>query len=223
MQNNNKELLEKEENGENIEEVEETSNEIIEEEELTEEQKEINEVEEKIYQIDLKMQELLVQLEKIEDSYSYENRYELEDNEEYLKLKAEYKSLGQEKKSYLKEISKKDKSKLSEVSVWVIIYGIILTIVSFPLITLSIWTDFAVWVLDLFSEAFSNLNTEGFLHDLITFLVIFSLPLLINLVTWLVHNNFIKTKTDRKVFVGFWIIQGLMSIGVIIYMCTLVY
>ena len=48
-------------------------------------------------------------VEKLEFNFNYE----LEDNEEYLKLKAEYKSLAQEKKSYLKEISKKDTEELN--------------------------------------------------------------------------------------------------------------
>ena len=184
---------------------------------------EVDEVEEKIYQIDIKMQELLVNIEKIEGSYSPEQFDELDNNEEYKQLQEQYKKLNAEKKQILKEERAKEKSKLAEVSIWVIIYGIISFIISFPLVTLSAWTDFAIWLLDIFSESFANLNTDGFLHDLITFLIIFSLPLLINLITWLVHNNFIKSKTDRKVFVGFWIVQALMSIGVIIYMCTLLY
>ena len=80
-----------------------------------------------------------------------------------------------------------------------------------------------MWLLDVFSESFANLKTDGFIRDMVIFFVIFSLPLLINLITWLVHNNFVKTKTDRKVFIGFWIVQALMSIGMIIYMCTLLY
>lgn len=184
---------------------------------------EVDEVEEKIYQIDIKMQELLVNIEKIEGSYSPEQFDELDNNEEYKQLQEQYKKLNAEKKQILKEERSKEKSKLAEVSIWVIIYGIISFIISFPLVTLSAWTDFAIWLLDIFAESFANLNTDGFLHDLITFLIIFSLPLLINLITWLVHNNFIKSKTDRKVFVGFWIVQALMSIGVIIYMCRLLY
>jgi hypothetical protein len=165
----------------------------------------------------------LINIEKVEYKYSPEDYFALEEDEEYLKLKQEYNQLLKEKKLILKEIKSQDKSKLNEVSVWVIIYGIIMFIISFPIITASLWMDFAVWLLDVFSEAFSNLKTDGFVRDMVIFFVIFSLPLLINLITWLVHNNFVKTKTDRKVFIGFWIVQGLMSIGMIIYMCTLLY
>ena len=196
------------------------NNEVI---EMNDDIEEINKFEEKIYQIDLKMQELLVNMEKIENQYSSEQFYELEENEEYINLKNQYKELLTEKKQILKEERAKDKSKLNEVSIWVIIFGVISIIISFPLISLSTWMDFAVWLIDVFSESFSSLNTDGFVRDMVIFFVIFSLPLLINLVTWLVHNNFIKTKTDKKVFIGFWIVQGLMSIGVIIYMCTLLY
>ena len=139
-------------------------------------------------------------IEKIEYQYSPENYIELEENEEYKKLKQEYNDLAREKKQILKEIKSKDTSKLNEVSIWVIVYGIIMFIISFPVITASLWMDFAVWILDVFSETFANLNTDGFIRDMVIFFVIFSLPLIINLITWLVHNNFVKTKTDRKTF-----------------------
>ncbi len=227
MENN--ENLEKkidETNNDNIDEINEESNELIETNKdlLNEEvEEEIDENELKIYELDLKMQELLISIEKIEYQYSPENYVELEENEEYIKLKQEYNDLAKEKKQILKEIKSKDTSKLNEVSIWVIVYGIIMFIISFPVITASLWMDFAVWILDVFSETFANLNTDGFIRDMVIFFVIFSLPLIINLITWLVHNNFVKTKTDRKVFIGFWIVQGLMSIGMIIYMCTLLY
>ena len=227
MENN--ENLEKkldETNNDNIDEINEESNELIETNKdlLNEEVEEaIDENELKIYELDLKMQELLISIEKIEYQYSPENYVELEENEEYIKLKQEYNDLAKEKKQILKEIKSKDTSKLNEVSIWVIVYGIIMFIISFPVITASLWMDFAVWILDVFSETFANLNTDGFIRDMVIFFVIFSLPLIINLITWLVHNNFVKTKTDRKVFIGFWIVQGLMSIGMIIYMCTLLY
>lgn len=213
-------------NNDNIYEINEESNELIETNKdlLNEEVEEaIDENELKIYELDLKMQELLISIEKIEYQYSPENYVELEENEEYQKLKQEYNDLAKEKKQILKEIKSKDTSKLNEVSIWIIVYGIIMFIISFPVITASLWMDFAVWILDVFSETFANLNTDGFIRDMVIFFVIFSLPLLINLITWLVHNNFVKTKTDRKVFIGFWIVQGLMSIGMIIYMCTLLY
>lgn len=225
----NNENLEKkldETNNDNIDEINEESNELIETNKdlLNEEVEEaIDENELKIYELDLKMQELLISIEKIEYQYSPENYVELEENEEYIKLKQEYNDLAKEKKQILKEIKSKDTSKLNEVSIWVIVYGIIMFIISFPVITASLWMDFAVWILDVFSETFANLNTDGFIRDMVIFFVIFSLPLIINLITWLVHNNFVKTKTDRKVFIGFWIVQGLMSIGMIIYMCTLLY
>ena len=213
-------------NNDNIDEINEESNELIETNKdlLNEEVEEaIDENELKIYELDLKMQELLISIEKIEYQYSPENYVELEENEEYQKLKQEYNDLAKEKKQLLKEIKSQDKSKLNEVSIWVIIYGIIMFIISFPIITASLWMDFAVWLLDVFSESFANLKTDGFIRDMVIFFVIFSLPLLINLITWLVHNNFVKTKTDRKVFIGFWIVQALMSVGMIIYMCTLLY
>ena len=30
-------------------------------------------------------------------------------------------------------------------------------------------------------------------------------------------------KINKKVFIGFWVVQGLMSLGMIIFMCTQLY
>ena len=60
-------------------------------------------------------------------------------------------------------------------------------------------------------------------YKIVVFLIIFSLPLLINIVTWTIHINCIKSKEDNKVFCAFWITQGLMSLGMIIYMCIQLY
>lgn len=202
-------------------ETEELINTEVETEDLV--QEEINEIEEKIYQIDLKMQELLIELEKIESQYSPEQFQELEENEQYIKLKEEYKSLSKEKKQMIKEERSKDKSKLNELSVWILIYGIIMIIISFPLVASQIWLEFANGLIDMLSGAFKGVDVDSFLYKVIVFLIIFALPLLINLVTWLLYNNLIKTKTDKKVYIGFWIAQGLMSLGMIIYMCTQLY
>ena len=202
-------------------ELQEENEEVINTEEISNETEveEIDETEEKIYQLDLKMQELLIDIEKIEAKYSPEQYQELEENEEYVKLKEEYNTYSKEKKQIIKEVRSKDKSKLNEVSVWILIYGIIMIIISFPLIASQLWLEFAIKLIDLLSGAFRGVDADSFLYNVIRFLIIFSLPLLINLVTWLLYNNLIKTKTDKKVFIGFWIAQGLMSLGMIIYMC----
>ena len=214
-----------EDNNELEKELQEENEEVISVEEISDEKEVevIDETEEKIYQLDLKMQELLIEIEKIEAKYSPEQYQELEENEEYVKLKEEYDTYSKEKKQIIKEVRSKDKSKLNEVSVWILIYGIIMIIISFPLIASQLWLEFANRLIDVLSGAFRGVDADSFLYNVIIFLIIFALPLLINLVTWLLYNNLIKTKTDKKVFIGFWIAQGLMSLGMIIYMCTQLY
>ena len=106
---------------------------------------------------------------------------------------------------------------------WVIIYGVISLIVSFPLIAGNLWLDFANMLISLLSGAFSGLSSDDFIYKVVVFLIIFSLPLLINMITWMVHINLIKSKEDKKTFSIFWIIQGVMSLGMIIYMCFQLY
>ena len=112
---------------------------------------------------------------------------------------------------------------LSKVSIWVVLYGVISIIISFPLIAGTLWLGFANMLITALQGAFSNLSQDNFIYKVVVFLIIFSFPLIINIITWTVQINCIKTKENNKVFCGFWIIQGLMSLGMIIYMCFQLY
>lgn len=178
-----------------------------------------NEVEEKIFKLDIRAQELEILLDQIEEKALKENEDPFED-ENYITYKTEYKKVIKERKQLKKELQSKDTSKLSQVSVWILIYGTLMVILSFPIITGSLWLKFAGLMINWLSDSFSNLTTDNFIYKVVVFLIIFSLPLLINLVTWLVYVNFVKSKINKKVFIGFWVVQGLMSLGMIIFMCT---
>ena len=96
-------------------------------------------------------------------------------------------------------------------------------IISFPLISSNIWLPFSNWLMDILGDAFTGLRQGDAMFYVVLFLIIFSFPLLLNLITWLLYNNLIKSKTDKKVFIGFWLAQGLMSLGMMIYMSIILF
>lgn len=181
-----------------------------------------SELEQKIIELDIKAQELEIQLDKIEDESLKENDSTLLD-EKYYELKAQYKQVVKERKELRKQLKAEDTAFLSKVSIWVVLYGVASVIIAFPLIAGNLWLSFANLLIDLLQGAFAGLSSDDFIYKIVLFLIIFSLPLLINIITWTVQINCIKTKENNKVFCGFWIIQGLMSLGMIIYMCFQLY
>lgn len=196
--------------------------EILEEDTIISETPINNEIEQRINELDIKAVKLEIKLDQIEDKALKEADDSLLD-EEYYELKHEYKKLVKERNALKKELRANDTSFLSKVSVWVVIYGVISLIVSFPLIAGNLWLEFANLLIDLLSGAFENLSSKDFIYNIVIFFIIFSLPLLINMITWTVYINLIKSKEDKKVFSIFWILEGLMSLGMIIYMCFQLY
>ena len=196
--------------------------ELLTEDSIISEKEVENEIEQKIIDLNIKAQELEIQLDRIEDESLKQNDDSLLD-EEYYQLKAEYKQIVKERNELKKQLKAQDTAFLSKVSVWVVLYGVLSVIIAFPLIAGTLWLGFANMLITALQEAFSNLSQDNFIYDVVVFLIIFSLPLLINLVTWTVQINCIKTKENNKVFCGFWIIQGVMSLGMIIYMCFQLY
>lgn len=197
----------------------------IQEQLLEEESEEISEVvdenEEKLYLLEVEIQELTIQLDKLEEQQIANGEEEY--SEEYIELRKKYNELIKEKKQILKDIRKNDTSKLNQVSIWVILFGIITVLISLPFISAHIWLSFVNVISDLLTGSFSNLDQDGILFKIIIFLIIFAFPLLLNIIVWEVYINLVKTKTDKKVFIGFWIVQGLMNLGMIIFMCFQLY
>lgn len=217
---NEKDLLEKEELKDNLneEEVQEKANEEEPQEELTEE----NKLSHEIFDIDVKIQELELVLDQLE-SQLYRDLDNEELEEEFFEKKREYNALLKNKRKLIKQLRSKDESKLSQVSGWIIVYGSLMVIFSFPLISSTVWLEFANVLINALTGAFHGLSTDNFLYYIIIFLLIFSLPLLINVVTWLLYNNFVKSKLDKKVYIVFWIIQAVMSLYMIVYMSIQLY
>lgn len=181
-----------------------------------------DELELRLHEINIRAQELEILMDQIEDKIIDEETEE-KYYDELSTLKEEYAKLLKERKQIKKEINSKDTSKLNQVSIWVVIYGVLMVILSFPLISSNIWLPFSNWVMDLLGSAFSGLHEGEVVFYIVLFLIIFSFPLLLNLITWLLYNNLIKTKIDKKVYIGFWVTQGLMSLGMMIYMCIILF
>ena len=181
-----------------------------------------NEFEAKLSELNLKIQELEITMDQIEDKMIDEETEQLY-FEEYNNCKIEYQNLVKQRKQLKKEINSHDSSKLSQVSIWVILYGILMIIISFPLISSNIWLPFSNWLMDILGDAFTGLRQGDAMFYVVLFLIIFSFPLLLNLITWLLYNNLIKSKSDKKVFIGFWLAQGLMSLGMMIYMSIILF
>lgn len=191
-------------------------------EEASEELNEEKTLKEEIFDIDVKVQELEIILDQLESKlYNDIENEELED--EFFEKKREYNRLLKEKKKLIKKLRSQDESKLNQVSSWIIIYGSLAIIFSFPLISGTVWLEFANILINALTGAFSGISTTDFIYHVIVFLLIFSLPLLLNILTWLLYNNLVKTKLDKKVYAIFWIIQGVMSIIMITYMSIQLY
>ncbi len=177
-----------------------------------------NEIEAKIFDLNIRAQELEIKIDKLEEQAMTDD--EILTSDEYLEYKAEYKKINKERKQLKKELNSQDKSNLNQISIWIIIYGILMVIISFPIITGTLWLDFANSVIDLVAESVSGLHKGDFIYDVVIFLVIFSFPLLMNLITWLLYNNFVNSKVDKKVYISFWIAQGVLTLIMVIYMST---
>lgn len=188
-----------------------------------EEQIDVNStIEDKIFALNIKAQELEIQLDQYEEKAFKEN-IDLSYDEHYMLLNKQYKDIVLERKQLRKELNSQDLSKLNQVSIWIIIYGSLMVLLSFPIITGQLWLDFANVVIDLVSGLFSNLHSDDALYNVVIFLIIFAFPLLLNVLTWFLYNNFVKSKTDKKIYIIFWIVQGLMNLGMIIYMSIQLY
>ena len=148
---NEKDLLEKEELKDNLneEEVQEKANEEEPQEELTEE----NKLSHEIFDIDVKIQELELVLDQLE-SQLYRDLDNEELEEEFFEKKREYNALLKNKRKLIKQLRAKDESKLSQVSGWIIVYGSLMVIFSFPLISSTVWLEFANVLINALTGAF---------------------------------------------------------------------
>ena len=195
--------------------VVENLEELVEEKEQDLEQSEEDVFEQKVHEIDVRMQELIITLEQIEEKALIEDDQE-KYQDEYQKYLDEYDELKKQRKQMIKDYKTNHKSVLEEVSLWVIIYGLLSCVISLPFISWEIWFS----VFDLIA---SNIPGIDNIFYVVRILEIFSVPLVLNLVTWMLFNNIKMNKPTKKLYVVFWILQGLMSLGMMIYCSVLLF
>lgn len=184
-----------------------------------EDNKEVDEVEKRLYDIDIRIQELDVKFDALEVLMVDEDEY-INHLDEYNEIKKEIKDLERERKNLKKNQSaKEEKTALDEVSIWVIVYGVLMTIICIPWISYNIWLDFTTVLIEVFTDSLNTVSAnQKFLVGVIYVLLIYALPLLLQLVSWILYTNVVKKKTDKKVFKCFWIIQAILSVILMIYM-----
>lgn len=170
-----------------------------------------------VYDIELKLQEKYVRLDQLEIKLAGED-YTDEEYDEYYELKKEIKTLEKEKKQAKKnKKSTEEKGVLDQISVWIIIYGIIMTVLCLPGISQIIWFSFSNFLLDTFSFFDKISMDDGALYYIWLFILAYAIPLLFHLLSWELYINFVKTKVDKWAFRIVWIIQALLTIGMIVY------
>lgn len=178
-----------------------------------------NNVLNEIDSLEIKLQEMYVRLDTLAVVLGGED-WDDEELDEYNSLKKEIKILEKEKKLLKK--SKRENEKrgiLDQISVWIIIYGIIMTIICLPFVSYNIWMGFTSFLIDTFSSLFNNISSDnGFLYYTWLAILAYALPLLLNLLSLELYINLCKTKVDKWAFRIVWIIQGLLCAGMMIYL-----
>jgi len=174
-------------------------------------QKEANRSEE----IEVRLQEIEVLLDKI-DMKVMQGEPQEQYAEEYQRLKEEHHSLIKEQK----QIKKGMKTDLDKIPIWMIIYSVILLFLCFPLLSYQLWLSFANFLIDSFGETLTafQTNSPDFVFKAVLLLMIYALPLILILVSWLVYVNFVKKPFEKKFFLIIWGIQILFTIGLGIWL-----
>ena len=171
----------------------------------------------KEYDIEIKLQEKYVRLDQLEIKLASDD-YSDEEYNEYYELKQEIKTLEKEKR-LAKKIKKSTEEKgiLEQVSVWIIIYGIVMTILCLPGISQTIWFGFSSVLLDTFSFFDKVSMDDGALYYIWLFILAYAIPLLLHLLSWELYINFVKTKVNKWAFRIVWIIQAILTVAMIVY------
>lgn len=191
----------------------------IEDDNLHEKKDTRNDIEKRLDEIDIRLQELDVLYDDLEFKMTLEDGFDKYYNN-YQKIKEEIKSLEKERKE-LRKANKvnEEKTALDQVSIWVICYGVIITLICLPIVSYNIWLEFSLWLIGALENVLGLVSSSNKVLMYIVYgLIIYSLPLLMHLVSWELYLNFIKNEIDRKLFIIIWIIQGILTLGLMIYM-----
>lgn len=183
-------------------------NNLIEQENVEESRERVLEV--KLQELEIIVDQLELQLENDLDNEEYLEKYK-NAKEEYDKLLKEFKSL--------KKDEQKKENKETTVKVWIYVYGFIQLVLCFPLISYFIWNSFADFILNIFNIDLIELaNLPKTLYLIIVSLLFFSLPILDTILSWMLYVNVVKSKKDKKAFIIIWIMQSILSLGMMIWL-----
>ena len=126
---------------------------------------------EKLHAIELQLQELEIQIDQLDIKISL-----TEDKEQYLEeyydLKNQYNEILRQKKLQKKAIKSSSGSNWDQVHPWVLIYGVIISILCLPYVGMIIWSTFAGWFTSIF-PGLSTLQNDSYALFVVVLLLIY--------------------------------------------------
>lgn len=169
-------------------------------------EEEIKDPSQLIYELDIRLQEIDVILEKYEDTL-FETNQEILSVEEVKALKAEAKEIRLKKKTLLR---KGKETVWDQFPLWMAFYAIFQFIFSFYYVLIRVSIYYLSWAYKFF---YNIIKPSTFME----YVYILTIPLL-SLILSLVILLLIKNKTNKKIFGIIYAIQGVETIGAIIFM-----
>lgn len=173
--------------------------------------------------IDIEIFKLEVELDKMEINMANDD-YADEHYEEYRDLKNKIKELNKQRKEIKKnKVVDEETNKLNEVQMWIFFYGIVITIMSLPGISYKLWLSFAQWLIKIVGNSLDSIINIKWLYYLFIGSIIYALPLFLILLSWMLFINLVKKKINKIIFAIFWILQGIGSIAMMIYVGIIIF
>lgn len=174
----------------------------------------LDEIEIREREIEIRLQEIDVEMDKLDMKIQIDET-DIDAIEEYNKLKQEMKVLLKEKKNlrkqqFIETIDPNQKS-LDNLSIWIIVYGIAVALLCSPLLS-NTWVKFATLIIKAASDTIGAMDPSTVLGKIVVILLVFALPLLLHVISWVLYLNAVKSKTDKFAFRIVWIIQASVTI-----------
>lgn len=174
-----------------------------------------NEEPTRLEKIEIELQELEILMDQIDLKIT--NEGETEDlYNQYQNAKQKYNELLKERKQLLKAKT----SNLDKIPVWMTVYAIIQFIIFLPVASYYLWIAFASWLVGVLDGPLAVVSRSGsdFLFNAMTILIVYALPLTDFFVTWTLYVNYNKDQYAKKVLKWIWIIQSILTVGMVIYL-----
>ncbi len=166
-----------------------------------------------------KVEDLMGQIQVLEVSMEeMETKATNLSDEEYDEFLIHYNELKEQRnilRRELKQLTKPNKGMWDKIPIWIYIYSIIILILYSPFLSAMIWINFASLLIRIFESALTDIasNAPSFFYNTVLILLVYALPLLGIFISWLLYIFATKKGFTRKVFTYVWIVQGLLMIG----------